>query len=127
MAGWDDVERVATALPGVEESTTWGNRCWKVRGKTFAWARPLRATERAELGEDAPEGEILAVSVEDLGEKEAILATLGPWFTVSHFDGYASVLVRLDEARVQQVEELVVDAWRARAPAALVAQHEQGG
>ncbi|HLV55423.1 MAG TPA: MmcQ/YjbR family DNA-binding protein, partial [Actinotalea caeni] len=68
MAGWDDVERVATALPGVEESTTWGNRCWKVRGKTFAWARPLRATERAELGEDAPEGEILAVSVEDLGE-----------------------------------------------------------
>lgn len=113
MATWADVERAAVALPDVAEGTTWGNRCWKVRGKTFAWVRPLGKKDRADLGADAPEGEILAVRVEDLGEKEAILATPGPWFTIPHFEGWSSVLVRLDEATVEQVEELVLDAWRA--------------
>lgn len=125
MAGWDDVERVATALPEVTEGTSWGNRCWKVRGKTFAWERPLRQKDRADLGEQAPEGEILGVRVDDLAEKEAILATDGPWFTIPHFDGYSAVLVRLDDASLDQVAELVLDAWRAMAPPTLVAEREQ--
>lgn len=122
MADWDDVERVAVALPGVEEGTTWGNRCWKVRGKTFAWVRPLGRKDRADLGEDAPEGEILAVRVDDLGEKDAILAMPGPWFTIPHFDSFAAVLVLLEEASVAQVEELVLDAWRAMAPPTLLGE-----
>ncbi|WP_420113621.1 MmcQ/YjbR family DNA-binding protein [Pseudactinotalea sp.] len=122
MADWDDVERAALALPEVEEGTTWGNRCWKVRGKTFAWVRPLGKKDRADLGEDAPEGEILAVRVDDLGEKDAILATPGPWFTIPHFERFAAVLVRLDEADAAQVEELVLDAWRAMAPSTLLAE-----
>ena len=40
MVTWDDVERIATALPEVTEGTSWGNRCWKVKGRTFAWVRP---------------------------------------------------------------------------------------
>jgi hypothetical protein len=117
MAHWDDVVRVATTLPGAEPSTSWGNPCWKVRGKTFAWQRPLTKKDRADLGATAPDGEVLAVRVEDLGEKEAILATDGPWFTTPHFDGFPAVLVDLDEATAEQVAELVLDAWRAMAPA----------
>ncbi|WP_156250140.1 MmcQ/YjbR family DNA-binding protein [Pseudactinotalea terrae] len=117
MADWDDVVRVAKALAGAEPSTTWGNPCWKVRGKSFAWQRPLTKKDRADLGDAAPDGQVLAVRVEDLGEKEAILATPGPWFTTPHFDGYPAVLVDLDEATPEQVHELVLDAWRAMAPA----------
>lgn len=126
MADWDDVDRAAAALPEAERGTTWGNPCWKVRSKTFVWHRPLSKKDRTDLGEDAPDGEILAVRVDDLGEKEAILATPGPWFTIPHFDSYAAVLVRLDDATPAQVAELVLDAWRAMAPAALVAEHEEG-
>lgn len=120
MATWDDVERAATALPEVSEGTSYRNRAWKVRGATFVWARPLGKKDRADLGEDAPEGEVVAFRVEDLGEKEAILATAGPWFTMPHFDGYPAVLVRLDDATPEQIEELALDAWRAMAPASLV-------
>lgn len=124
MADWGDVERAAVALPEVEEGTTWGNRCWTVRGKTFAWVRPLGKKDRADLGEDAPEGEILAVRVNDLGEKEAILATPGPWFTIPHFATFAAILVRLDEATTAQVQELVLDAWRAMAPPTLLGDED---
>ncbi len=59
MATWADVERLATGLPSVQESTTWGNRCWQVAGKTFVWVRPLGKKDRADLGDAVPEGEIL--------------------------------------------------------------------
>lgn len=124
MATWDDVGVIAAALPETEASTSWRNPCWKVRGKAFVWQRPFSKKDRADLGDDVPEGDIVAVRVEDLGEKEAILATPGPWFTIPHFDGYPAVLLRLAEANEQQLQELVLDAWRAMAPAALVAEHE---
>lgn len=126
MADWDDVARAATALPEVTEGTTWGNRAWKVRDKAFAWRRPLGKKDLRDLGEDAPDGEILAVRVDDVGEKEAILAMPGPWFTIPHFDGYPAVLVRLQEASVEQIGELVLDAWRAMAPPSLLAERERG-
>ncbi|WP_156223061.1 MmcQ/YjbR family DNA-binding protein [Pseudactinotalea suaedae] len=125
MADWDDVDRVAAALPGTERGTSYGNPCWKVRGKTFVWHRPLGKKDRADLGEDAPDGEILAARVDDLGEKEAILGTPGPWFTIPHLEGFAAVLVRLDDATTTQVADLVLDAWRAMAPASLVAEHRE--
>lgn len=120
MATWDDVDDAAGALPGVEDGSSYGHRAWKVAGKTFVWVRPLSKKDRALLGDDAPDGEILAVMVEDLGEKEAILATEGPWFTTPHFEGHPSILVRLDDATAAQVRELVLDAWRATAPEELL-------
>jgi len=35
MADWEDVRRIATALPDAEESTSYGKPCVKVRGKAF--------------------------------------------------------------------------------------------
>lgn len=117
MATWADVERLATALPAVEEGTTWGNRCWKVAGATFVWVRPLGKKDRADLGDEVPEGAVLAVRVADQGEKAELLAAEPDvCFTIPHFDGYAAVLVRLDDVAVDLLTELVTDAWRARAP-----------
>jgi hypothetical protein len=122
MATWADVERVVAGLPEAEESTSYRHRAWKVRGATFAWDRPFSKRDLRDLGDDVPDGPVLAVRVDDLGEKDAILATAGPWFSIPHLEGCPAVLVRLQEATAEQVGELVVDAWRAMAPAALVSQ-----
>jgi hypothetical protein len=117
MATWEDVDRLARELPGIEVGTSYGNRAWKVGGKGFAWERPLRKTDLEALGDAAPEGPILGARVEHLVAKEALLADeSGVYFTTPHFDGYPAVLVRLGEIAVPELEELLAEAWLARAP-----------
>ncbi len=124
MATWRDVERLAGGLPEVTEGTSWGNRAWKVTGKTFVWERPLRKQDRAhveahleaDLGGIVPEGPVLGVRVADEGDKRELLAAEPDvCFTIPHFDGYPAVLVRLDQVDVGLLTELITDAWRARA------------
>jgi len=119
VATLDDVHALALALPETEEGTTYGNRAWKVRGKAFAWHRPLRAKELDHLGADAPDGTVLATCVEHEVAKRALLDEGRPYFTTPHFDGYAIVLVELDALPPADLEELVSEAWLARAPARL--------
>ena len=38
------------------------------------------------------------------------------FFTTPHFDGYPAVLVRLEEIPVDELEELIVEAWIVQAP-----------
>jgi hypothetical protein len=130
MADWDDVVRLARALPGVDESTSYGNRAWKVSGKAFAWERPLRKSDLEALGDAAPDGPILGVRVEHLIAKEALLADEpGIYFTTPHFDGYPAVLVRLGEIEPAELEELLAEGWLCRAPKRLARAflEERGG
>jgi hypothetical protein len=121
MASWEDVHRIALALPDSGERLTRGVRQWWVRDRMFAWERPLRPKEIEELGEAAPAGPIVAARVEHLGAKEALLADdPDVYFTTSHFDGNASILARLDRLSVEDLEELVTEAWLVRAPKRLV-------
>jgi hypothetical protein len=120
MASWDDVAVIALALPEVAEETSYGNRAWKVRKKLFAWRRPLRAKEVEQLGNAAPEGEILGVRVADEEAKAALLASEPDvYFTTPHFDGHLSVLVLLDRISRGDLEEAIVEAWLCRAPRGL--------
>jgi hypothetical protein len=118
MADWDDVRRHALALPVTEERTTGrGLLEWRVQGKSFVFERPLRQADLAVLRGDAPDGRVLGAHVPDLVAKEALVADAsGLYFTTPHFDGYAIVLVQLDRIPPDELEELVVDAWFARAP-----------
>jgi hypothetical protein len=117
MATWDDVRRIALALPETDERVSRDNHQWRVKDKLFVWERPLRKTDLAALGDDAPDGAILGVRVEHLVAKEAILAdTSGAYFTTPHFDGYPAVLVKLEEIGDEELEELITEAWLARAP-----------
>jgi hypothetical protein len=117
MASWDDVRRIALALPETGEALKWGNRSWQVRDKGFVWERPLRPADLRALGDDAPTGPILGARVEHLGAKDALLADAPEvFFTTPHFDGYAAVLVRLEEIMVEDLFEVIVEAWLARAP-----------
>jgi hypothetical protein len=131
MASWADVERLALALPETAEGSSRGLRRWQVKGKTFVWDRPLREKELEALGDRAPDGPILVFRVEDEGAKEAMLADeSGAYFTTPHFDGYAIVLARLDLVGFEELREIVVEAWLARAPKRLAkayAESELGG
>jgi hypothetical protein len=117
VANWDDVRRIALALPETSEQTSRGQASWRVRDKAFVWERPLRRSDLKALGDDAPTGEILGAWVEHLVAKEALLADdSGVYFTTPHFDGYPIVLVQLDEVKIADLEEVIVEAWLARAP-----------
>jgi hypothetical protein len=129
MPSWDDVARIALALPQSSERISRELRQWRVRDKLFVWERPLRRKEIEALGERAPDGPILGARVEHLGAKEALLAD-DPrvFFTTSHFDGYPAVLVRLDRIAAPDLQEVIVEAWLARAPKALAQSYiEQQG
>ena len=70
VATLDDVTRLACELPEVTEGERHGNRTWFVAGKAFAWDRPFSKADIRRFGDETPpEGPILAVRVEDLGEK----------------------------------------------------------
>jgi hypothetical protein len=117
MATWDDVGRIALSLPETSEGISRDLRQWRVKDKGFVWERPLRRADLEALGDAAPDGPILGARVEHLGAKEALLADdPGVYFTTPHFDGYPAILVRLDRIALEDLEELIVEAWLARAP-----------
>jgi hypothetical protein len=123
MADWDDVARIALSLPETSEGTSYGSRAWKVKDKSFVWERPLRRSDREALGDGAPDGPILAARVEHEGAKQALLADdPSAYFTTPHFDGYPAILVRLGKIGVDELEELITEAWSCRAPKRLASQ-----
>lgn len=127
MVTLDDVRRLAAALPEVDETDRRGALTWAVRGKNFAWERPYRKADLARFGDEIPPAEpILGLRVGDLAEKDAVLSAGRPGvFTISHFDGYAAVLVSLPSTDEATVRELLEDAWLSRAPRTLAAQYAE--
>ncbi len=125
MATWDDVRCIVGELPETAEPSP---RNWRVRKKPVVWERPLRKTDYAALGADAPDGDILGARVADEGVKFALIADDPTvYFTTPHFDGYPAVLVRLAEIGVPELKELITEAWLAQAPKTLVNSFLQNG
>ena len=48
------------------------------------------------------------------------------FFTTPHFDGYAAILVRLERIGLDDLEELLAEAWLARAPKRLARSYLEG-
>ncbi len=108
MVTEDDVRRIALSLPATTEKPSYGTPGFRVKDKSF-----LRIRSEAEGG--------LVVFVSDLGEKEALLASdPEKFFTTPHYDGYPVVLVNLPAVDVDELTELITDAWRSQAPRKLV-------
>jgi hypothetical protein len=127
MATIDDAARLALALPEVTELDSHDRRSWAVDGKVFAWERRYsKADLKRFRGETPPREPILAVRVDDLVEKEAVLAagTKGV-FTIPHFDGYAAILIELRSIPKRPLREAIVDGWLACAPGPLAERYAE--
>ena len=120
MADAGDVCRLALALPHVEEIDSDGFD-FRVGGKGFVWSYPERRPgQRRRIRTD-----IAVLYVGDEAEKQALL--LGEpdkFFTAPGYGGLPLVLLRLAQVDPERLAELVTDAWRMRAPAALAADFD---
>ncbi len=116
----DDVAAILDGLPGVVAAERSERRTWAIGGRVFAWERPFSKADLKRFGDETPpSGDILAMRVENLDAKEALLEMAPPgFFTIPHFDGYAAVLVELRRARVRDVRAAIMDAWRVASAAA---------
>jgi hypothetical protein len=127
VATLTDVEKIIAGLPGITEGARFGNRTWfvgttgKPKPKPIAWERPFSKADVKRFGDDpVPTGDILAVTVADLDDKQAVLQASTPGvFTIPHFDGYAAVLLQLPQVPKPALRALLVDAFLAAAPRAL--------
>ena len=71
-----------------------------------------------------PRQPILAVRVDNLIEKDAVLAagTRGV-FTIPHFDGFAAVLIEVGSVSKRALKDALIDGWLACAPAKLAERY----
>ena len=117
MTSFADVERLVLAWPETTSTPSYGGfPALRVNKRFFARLRGEMADHVDELT-GALHGEVLVVLVSDLGEKEALLADDAEvFFTLPHYDGHASVLVRLDRVDPDVLRELLLEAWLRAAP-----------
>jgi len=116
MADADDVRRIALALPHVVEIESAGFD-FRVADKGFVWSYPERQPGQRRIIRT----DIAVLYVGDEAEKQALLlGEPGLFFTTPSYDGLPRVMLRLAEVKVKRLRELVTDAWRMRAPHALV-------
>lgn len=109
------VGRYALALPGVVATTKYRYRTWAVGAHGFLWERPLTKADQKRYGDQPlPHGDIVALQVDSLDAKDAILALgLRGVFTIEHFNNYPAVLIELRHALADDVRALIDDAHRA--------------
>lgn len=109
MATVDDVRRLALALPETDEHPSYGGRpSFRVRGKCFA-----------RLLDD---GESCGIWLESIGERDALLRSdAHKFFTTSLHDKYSTLLVRYAAVDARELDELITDSWRLKAPQRVVA------
>jgi len=121
VADADDVRRVALALPHVVEIRSDGFD-FRIADKGFVWSYPERRPGRPRVLRT----DIAVLFVGDEAEKQALL--LGEptiFFTTPGYDGWPLVLLRLAAVDVGRLEELVTEAWRMRAPDALLSDIQE--
>ncbi|MEP7201378.1 MAG: hypothetical protein ABI894_02155 [Ilumatobacteraceae bacterium] len=127
MVSVDEAAQMASELPEVTEGERYGNRTWSVGDNAFAWERPFSKADLRRFGDATPpDGPILAVRVDDLGEKAAVLAANHKgFFTIPHFDGYPAVLIQLKAVGKRALGEAIVDSWLSCAPRKLADEYIQ--
>jgi hypothetical protein len=116
MATREDLRRIALSLP--ETATDNDGFSYGVAGTAIVWTWLERAHPKKAR---VPNPDVIAVRVADESEKE-LLIDMDPtvFFTEPHYHGYPAILVRLAAIDVAMLETMVTNAWRLRAPKAVL-------
>jgi hypothetical protein len=116
MCDESDVRRIALALPEtVQDKIGTG---YIIKGKPFVWIYYERVAPKKPR---IPHFDVLVVRVSGEGEKQLLLASNPAiFFTTTQYNGYPAVLVRLPAIALDELTELITDAWRGQAPKNLV-------
>ncbi len=124
MATHDDVRRIASRLPGaVEGEGRFGfsvTHKGKAKGFLWAWLEKVHPKKPRVIND-----EVIAVVVSNLTIKDMIIdSDPEKYFTEPHYNGYCAVLVRLAKVELDELEGLIIEAWRCKAPTELLRQFE---
>ena len=124
MTTLDDIRAIAMRLPEVAEGQEHFGFSVPVKGKEkgFAWSWSERVHPKKpkvlNLG-------VLVVLVRNLTEKDMLIQSEPEkFFTEPHYNGYPAVHVRLSEISPSELEPLLIEAYRSRAPKKLLAAYE---
>ena len=124
MPTQDDVRTIALSLPEVTEATDRFAFSVLNKGKQkgFAWVWNERVEPKKPR---VPRPDVIAVRVDGEEAKQFLVSAVPDvFFTEPHYNGFPAVLIRLEAIALEQLEEMVIAAWRLQAPKALVAEYE---
>ena len=125
MANLNDVQRIVLSLP---ETTLDDDRIafsvtnnGKRKGIAWVWMERIHPKKAR-----VPNLNVLAIRVRNLAEKDMLLAARpDTLFTEPHYNGFPAVLVRLAAIDVDELEQLIRNAWRCQALPALVRSFDE--
>jgi hypothetical protein len=125
MADLNDVQRIVLSLPETSQDDDRiafsVNNNGKRKGIAWVWMERVHPKKAR-----VPNLNVIAIRVHDLTEKDMLLAAQpSKLFTEPHYTGFPAVLVRLTAIDVDELAELILNAWRCQAPAALVRGFDQ--
>jgi hypothetical protein len=109
---FEQVRLAAQALPGIEDSTSYGTPALKVRGKLLA---------RLHQG-----GECFVLRADLLDREILMQSDPRVFFITDHYRDYPWVLVRFSAMDPGALPDLIERAWRLVAPKSLVAKYDSG-
>ena len=123
MANLDDVRRIGAQLPGVTCSEERFGLTMVVKGKAkglvWSWSERVHPKKPKVINDS-----VLAIVVRNLTEKDILYESNPELFvTDPHYNGFPAVLVRIEAIGVELLEDLIVEAWRTKAPPNVAREH----
>jgi len=109
-ATFEQARLAGHALPGVEDSTSYGTPALKVRGKLLARLHQS--------------GECLVLRADLLDREILLQSDPRVFFITDHYRDYPWILVRFASVDPSALPELIERAWRLVAPKSLVSRHD---
>jgi hypothetical protein len=118
---FDTVRKIGLELPGVEDSTAYGNLALKAHGKLLACVPTNRSAE--------PDSLVVKV---DLNDRAQLLAEAPDvYYVTEHYVGYPTVLVRLSRVDADVLRDLLRMAYkfvtRKAAPRSSARKRQESG
>ena len=121
-----DLHALCLSLPEVEQGTSWGDRpTYLVRQRPKPRGFVLEREPRHDAIDPATGEEyqdLLVIRTANAEDKAALVESDGPFFTIDHFRSYTAVLLqqrRVGELDVDELREVLTEAWVAVAPKSL--------